>query len=411
MITSSSDDETTAPPGTPGVLPTGWADDFDLHNPVYLADPYSVWARMRTECPVARTERDGGGYLPVRHADVTAVALNPQTFSSRAGEVTGPIPEAGRELRLPPVTSDPPEHAADRRLLVPLFTKPAIARYEAATKGTATALIDDFGDRTEVDAANEYARDIPVAVISDMLGLPFEDRGQFHDWTVRMLKDGADDYEIRADAVHAIQDYFSELVRARAVKADSGVLSFLLHRQADDPGLTDERVVGMSFLMLIAGIDTTWSALGAILWHLATHEGDRRTLAADRTQIPSAIEEFLRMYAPVTIGRVVTEEATVGGRAVCPGERVILPWAAANHDPEVFDRPDEFVLGRERNRHLAFGAGIHRCLGAHLAQMELRVALGEWLRRIPEFTLSPGTEIAWTAGNTRGPKTLPIRIG
>jgi cytochrome P450 len=410
VTASSSSDETTAPLGTPGVLPAGWADDFDLHDPAYLADPYSLWARMREECPVARTGRDGGGYLPARYADITAVALNPRAFSSRAGEVTGPIPEVGRELQLPPVTSDPPDHAADRRLLVPLFTKPAVARYEDLTRASAAALIDGFIDRAEVDAANEYARDIPVVVTSRMLGLPIEDSERFHRWTVRMLKDGAEDYAVRAQAVHDIHGYFTELVRTRAVKPDSGVFSFLLEQQAHDRTLTDERIVGMSFLMLIAGIDTTWSALGAILWHLATHDDDRRALAADRTRIPVALEEFLRMYAPVTIGRVVTEEATVGGKAVCPGERVILPWAAANHDPEVFDRPDVFVLGRERNRHLAFGVGIHRCLGAHLAQMELRISLDEWLRRIPEFTLASDEEIAWTAGNTRGPKVLPLHI-
>jgi cytochrome P450 len=403
----SSSDE----PAVDGGLPADWADDFDLHDPAYLADPYSVWARMRAECPVARTEHDGGGHLPARHADITAVALDTAAFSSRAGEVTGPIPDVGRELRLPPVTSDPPEHAADRRLLVPLFTKPAIARYEAVTRTIAAELIDNFGDRTEVDAANEYARDIPVVVISRMLGLPAGDGARFHDWTVRMLKAGAEDHEVRAGAVHDIQGYFRELVRTRAVKPDSGVLSFLLDRQTDDPSLTDDRIVGMSFLMLIAGIDTTWSALGAVLWHLATHQEDRRTLAADRTQIPAAIEELLRLYAPVTIGRVATGPAAIGDHGVGPGERVVLAWAAANRDPEVFDMPDAFLPGRERNRHLAFGVGIHRCLGAHLAQMELRIALDEWLRRIPEFTLVPQAEIVWTAGNTRGPKTLPIRIG
>lgn len=399
----------SGPSGGGKGLPGYWAEDFDLYDPDYLADPYAAWAQMRSECPVARTERHGGGYLPSLHSDITAVALDPRSFSSRAGEVTGPVPAAGQELKLPPVTSDPPQHAADRRLLVPLFTKPAVARYEELTRATAAGLIDRFEDRGEVDAANEYARDIPVVVTSRMLGLPAQDHERFHEWTVKMLKEGAEDYRVRASAVHAIHDYFTQLVRSRAVKPDSGVFSFLLDKQAEDPGLTDDRIVGMSFLMLIAGIDTTWSALGAMLWHLASHEEDRRMLAADRARIPAAIEEFLRLYAPVTIGRVVTGPTTLGGRDLCAGDRVILPWAAANRDPEVFDNADSFVLGRERNRHLAFGVGIHRCLGAHLAQLEIRVSLDEWLRRIPEFTLA-SDHIAWTAGNTRGPKSLPLRI-
>jgi hypothetical protein len=390
-------------------LRAGWGDDFDLYDSGYLSDPYAIWSSMRAQCPVARTERHGGGYLPSRHADITAVALNPETFSSRAGEVVGPLPAPGRELKLPPVTSDPPQHAADRRLLMPLFTKQAVARFEGLTRETACQLIDQFDDREVVDAAAEYARDIPVVVTSQLLGLPAADRGLFHGWTMKMLKEGAEDFRVRADAVHAIYDYFTDLVRSRLPELDSGVVSFLLDQQAEDPGCTHERIVGMSFLMLIAGIDTTWSALGAMLWHLAVHAEDRRTLTADPTAIPAAVDELLRLYAPVTIGRVVTGPATLGDREVGPGERVILPWAAANRDPAVFDEPDRFIPGRPGSRHVAFGVGIHRCLGAHLAQLEIRVALEEWLCRIPEFTLARD-QIEWTAGNTRGPKALPLRI-
>jgi cytochrome P450 len=390
-------------------LRDGWGDDFDLYDSGYLSDPYAVWSAMRTECPVARTERHGGGYLPSRHADITAAALNPASFSSRAGEVVGPVPAAGRELKLPPVTSDPPQHAADRRLLMPLFTKQAVARFEGLTRATAGQLIDQFGHCAEVDAAAEYARDIPVVVTSKLLGLPAADRGRFHEWTMKMLKEGAENIRVRADAVHAIYDYFAELIRSREVERDSGVISFLLDRQTEDPSCTDDRIVGMSFLMLIAGIDTTWSALGTMLWYLATHEQDRRTLAADPAAIPAAVDELLRLYAPVTIGRVVTTPTTLGDRELRPGERVILPWAAANRDPAVFEEPDRFIPGRTGSRHVAFGVGIHRCLGAHLAQLEIRVSLEEWLRRIPEFTLARD-QIEWTAGNTRGPKSLLLRI-
>ena len=395
---------------TGGTVPAHWAEDYDLYDPSYLADPSGVWEQMRQQCPVAHTARRGGGWMLSRHADIAAVALDTGTFSSRAGEVTGPIPEPGRELELPPVTSDPPAHAADRKLLVPLFTRNAVDRFEDLTRETATRLIDAFADRTEVDAASEFARDVPVVVTSRMLGLPAADEGKFHDWTVRMLKDGAEDYEVRAAAVSEIRGYFRRLIASPPVAGAPGIISYLRNRQATDPALSDDRIVGMSFLMLIAGIDTTWSVLGSALWHLAAHPGQREALVADLALIPAAVEEFLRLYAPVTIGRVVTREATIGGRRICPGERVVLPWAAANHDPAVFDHASEFVLGRQRNRHLAFGVGIHRCLGAHLAQMELRVSLEEWLRRIPEFELAQPAAVTWTGGNTRGPALLPLRI-
>jgi cytochrome P450 len=391
-------------------VPPDWAEDYDLYDPSYLADPFPIWEQMREHCPVARTARRGGGWMLSRHADIAAVALDTATFSSRAGEVTGPVPEPGRELRLPPETSDPPGHTADRRLLVPLFTRKAVARFEDLTRQTARGLIDAFAGRTEVDAANEFARDIPVVVTSRMLGLPADDEDKFYEWTVRMLKEGAEDYEVRAAAVGEIRGYFTRLIQSGPAAAAEGIIRYLLDRRAEDPSLTDDRVAGMSFLMLIAGIDTTWSVLGSALWHLAAHRAHRESLVADPALIPVAVEEFLRMYAPVTIGRVVTREATIGGKAICPGERVVLPWAAANHDPEVFDRPGEFVLDRERNRHVAFGVGIHRCLGAHLAQMELRVSLEEWLSRIPEFELARPDAVRWTGGNTRGPASLLLRI-
>ncbi|WP_432989970.1 cytochrome P450 [Dactylosporangium sp. CA-233914] len=391
-------------------LPTAWARDYDLYDPAYLENPAAVWDGMRGQCPVAHTERRGGGYLLSRHQDITAVALDPATFSSRAGEVTGPVPEPGRELSLPPVTSDPPAHAADRRLLMPLFTKPAVARYEQLTRDTAAELIAGFGERTLIDGAGEYARDIPVVVTSRMLGLPPQDQARFHTWTVRMLKDGAEDHKVRAEAVRAIRDYLTDLVRSGSLAGSDGVIGHLLARQPDDPTLSHERIVGMSFLMLIAGIDTTWSALGSILWHLATHQEHRAAIAADPGSVPAAVDEFLRLYAPVTIGRIVTAPASIGETRVCPGDRIVLPWAAANHDPDVCDRPGEFIADRPRNRHLAFGVGIHRCLGAHLAHMELRVSLTEWLRRIPDFALAPGAVVEWTGGNTRGPKALPLVI-
>jgi cytochrome P450 len=159
--------------------------------------------------------------------------------------------------------------------------------------------------------------------------------------------------------------------------------------------------------MLIAGIDTTWSALGTSLWHLSRFPADRELLVASPDLIPQAVEELLRVYAPVTIGRVVRHDTAVGGRLLAAGDRVVLPWAAANRDPAQHEHPDEVCIGTQRVRHLAFGVGIHRCLGAGLAQMELRVALEEWLARIPEFTPGEG-EVTWSAGNTRGPVALPL---
>jgi cytochrome P450 len=160
--------------------------------------------------------------------------------------------------------------------------------------------------------------------------------------------------------------------------------------------------------VLIAGVDTTWSAIGSSLWHLATHDEDRRRLVAEPGLMPVAVEELLRAYSPVTMARVVTGDVDFAGCPMHAGDRVLMNFPAANRDPEAFDRPDQVLLDRQLNRHVAFGSGIHRCAGSNLARMELRVALEEWLARIPEFELAPGAEVTWAGGQVRGPRQLPV---
>jgi cytochrome P450 len=164
-------------------------------------------------------------------------------------------------------------------------------------------------------------------------------------------------------------------------------------------------------LLLIAGIDTTWSAIGASLWHLAKNPGDREQLVAEPGLLPAAMEEFLRAYAPVTMARLVKEDMHWHGVDMKADDWILLSFPAANRDPAQFERADEVVIDREVNRHAAFGLGIHRCVGSHLARMELRVALDVWLERIPSFTLLDPAAVTWSAGQIRGPRTLPLRIG
>jgi cytochrome P450 len=163
-------------------------------------------------------------------------------------------------------------------------------------------------------------------------------------------------------------------------------------------------------LLMVAGIDTTWSAIGAGLWHLASHPADRRRLVADPSLLDVAVEEMLRAYAPVTMARLVAEEVELGGRTLHPGEWLLLPFPAANRDPEMFERADEVVIDRAVNRHAAFGLGIHRCLGSNLARMELRIALQAWLERFGEFELVDPARVTWAAGQVRGPRSIPVRI-
>jgi cytochrome P450 len=394
----------------PGRLPPGWATDFDLYDAAYVEEPHSTWAAMRAECPVAHTARRGGAVLPVRHEEIARIAHDPETFSSRVLEATGPVPPPGRELKMPPITSDPPEHQEQRRVLLPLFTKPRIRELEAITRAKAAALIDGIVDRDVIDAADEFARHIPVTVIARMLGVPAEHEDRFDEWVVMMLKKGPKNQPVRAEAIRAITGYFSSLIEEQRLEGGDGIVKYLLDTQDDGAALANDEIVGMCLLLLIAGIDTTWSAIGSSLWHLATHAADRRRLSEDPGLLDTAIEEFLRAYAPITIGRTATKPTAVGNVQMQAGDRVLLTYGAANRDPEAFDRGDEVIIDREVNRHMAFGLGIHRCVGSNLARMELKVALSEWLRRIPDFELAEDHPVTWTGANVRGPESLYLCI-
>lgn len=391
-----------------------WATDFDIFDEGFAADPFPVYGALREGCPVAHTERWGGQWLPTRYEDIVAITADPATYSSVTSAVFGPKPGEGNLLVAPPITSDPPLHSPARRVLLPSFSPHAVDRLEPVTRAIARRLIDGIrasGDSV-VDAAERYARHIPVQVIATMLGIPTEDEDRFTGWVVAALQEGAQDPENGRRASREMLAYFAELVAAR--RADptphDDLVADLMTARMDGAPLTDKHIVGSAFLLLVAGIDTTWSSIGAAIAHLGVALHDRDRLLREPDLLPNAIEELLRVYAPVTMARIVTQETQLGGRTLCPGERVLLPFAAANHDPEVFDRPDEVVIDREHNRHLAFGVGIHRCVGSNLARMELRVALEEWLAAFPSFTVVPDAEQSWTGGQVRGPRHVPVRL-
>jgi hypothetical protein len=202
--------------------------------------------------------------------------------------------------------------------------------------------------------------------------------------------------------------YFGEELKKRGASRGDDLISFMRDQRVDGQPLPPDRLIGTLRLLLIAGIDTTWSAIGASLWHLATHDEDRRRLVADPSLMDTAVEEFLRAYAPVTMAREVVKDVTINGCPMKPGSMVLLSFPAANRDPEVFPDAGKVVIDRKENRHAAFGLGIHRCIGSNLARMELRVALEEWLKRIPEFRLEPSAHVTWSEGTVRGPRQLPV---
>jgi hypothetical protein len=393
-----------------------WATDFDHTDSEWVADPYPIWDKLRRTCPVAHSDRYGGTWLPVRHEDIAAVAYDTDHFTSRSVVVSevrpGPDDPPAPMGLAPPITSDPPFHALARRLLLPAFSPKAIANLEPLTRDLCRELLDATAGSAQLDAAVDYARHIPLRVIIGMLGFPQEDAEIFRRFIRMVLEDVDQSEEERQEVIVGgeIDEYIDAQIAEHQAHPRDDLTSFLLEAELDGSKLEPEHVRGTMVLLMIAGIDTTWSAIGASIWHLAQHPADLRRMVAEPDLMPSAVEELLRAYAPVTMARLVARDVELQGCPMKEGDWLLLPFPSANRDPEVFPDADEVVLDRTENRHAAFGLGIHRCLGSNLARMELRVALEEWLARHPAFELVDPELVTWSAGQVRGPRTLPVRI-
>jgi hypothetical protein len=406
-----------APAGVRNQIITGpvsdWATDFSHLEPEWAADPYRIQDDLRQRCPIAHTARFGGAWLPTRYEDVAAIAYDTGRFSSRSIILSNFRPP--RELApiggSPPISSDPPFHHDARKLLLPAFTKAKIAEQEPGTRRFCHSLIDAFGERDVVDAATEYAQHIPIRVIADMLGFPPQDGPQFREFVEDLLEGINLPPEDRIARMERLFTYLLDQVHDHLDHPRDDITSYLLGAEIFGQQLTADHVTGAMALLLIAGIDTTWSAIGSSLWHLARTPADRERLVAEPGLVPTAMEEFLRAYAPVTMARLVKEDMHWHGVDMKADDWILLSFPAANRDPAQFDRAGEVVIDRQVNRHAAFGLGIHRCLGSHLARMELRVALEVWLERIPEFSLADPAAVTWSAGQIRGPRAMPLRIG
>jgi cytochrome P450 len=397
--------DTVVMPAHPPV--TDWVHDFDHTDPRWTENPFPIWDELRSQCPVVHTDRFLGCYLPTTYEAVKQIAHDTEHFSSRRVVVRDVRPE--QVGNAPPITSDPPEHKPAKQLLLPPFTPDAMKKLEPRVRAICNELIDGFIADGKCDAAARYTKHIPVRAIAHMLGIPEKDSDLFINWIHEILELGIKDNEIFLRGIREMGEYFAGHIEERKKHPTDDLISTLMNaRDKDGRPLSDEHVQGSLRLLLIAGIDTTWSAIGSSLWHLAKTPADRERLVAEPALMQSAVEELLRAYSPVTMAREVMKETVISGCPVKPGNMVLLSFPAANRDPAVFPDADKVLIDRKENRHAAFGLGIHRCVGSNLARMEMTVALEEWLKRIPDFGLDPAGQVKWSEGTVRGPRQLPM---
>ena len=394
-----------------------WATDLDHADPAYNRNAPDIWRTVREGgCPIAHSDRYHGMWVPLTHRYVSEVAYDTEHFTSRGVVVSRGTMDDFPEAPIggaPPITSDPPFHQHARRILLPPFSPKAIERWEPEIRTLCADLAGGIAAGAGViDASERYAQHIPVDVIARMLGLPPDDGDLFRKFVHDALEAVDVSQEQRVAFSDELDAYLDDRISEHEAEPADDLISYLLGVELFGERLARAHVRGCVVLLLIAGIDTTWSAIGSSLWHLATHPDDRRRLVAEPDLIPTAVEELLRAYAPVTMARFVAKDHDFHGHRMRAGEWVLLPFPAANRDPEAFERPDDVIIDRAENRHAAFGLGIHRCLGSNLARLELRVAIEEFLARIPEFELADpsGDGVVWSVGQVRGPRTLPLRI-
>jgi cytochrome P450 len=348
--------------------------------------------------------------MPVTMAGVQQVAHDTEHFSSVWVGVARP--DAPRAAA-PPITSDPPDHHGHRRLLLPSFSPKKVAVLEDELRHFCRGLIADLDGADSADAAVQYSQHIPVHGICVLTGIPERDADLFRDWIYRNFQLAPRDNAVRLQVMQEMSAYIDELLRDRLDHPQDDMLSMIANAEIDGEPVGWDLKVGYVRLQIIAGIDTTWSAIGSGLWHFAQHPEQVAQLVAvpdDDLLWQTASEEVLRYYAPVTMARKVIADSEVSGCPVHAGDQMLVTFPAANHDPAAFDRADEFLIDRANNRHVAFGLGVHRCIGSNLARLELLVALQEWLRAFPHYSLDARRSTAWANGQVRGPRNIPVRL-
>jgi len=364
-------------------------------------DPHGAYRRIRERCPVARAgEGEWSSVYISRYEDVLWALRHPEVFSSSAEAFS-----IGQEQPLIPLQMDPPEHTWYRRLLNPEFVPRKVGELEPDVRRDVNSLIDKFASRGSCDFHEEFATPLPSAIFLRLAGLPIEDLPTFLRWRDDLIRPKVEPGDLEAAASireatsKAVNEYFVRSIADHRHKRGEGLLGQLVHTDLDGRVLTDRELLGICQLMLLGGLDTVTATLDCMVVYLARHPDRRRQLVENPELIASAVEELLRHQTPVTVvPRVLRRDVTVSGVELHAGERVTLVLGAANADEVEFGQPEDVELTRDPNRHLAFGGGHHLCLGAHLARLELSVALEELHRRIPDYAVAPGAEVHFSPG-------------
>jgi cytochrome P450 len=397
---------------TPTSPETGITDEwvehhFDHLSPELAREFHPTLARARSLCPVARSDRHGGFWVVTGYENVLRVAQDWQTFSSELGITVPHVPRSS-SMKILPVAIDPPLQRTFKRLVNVHFTPAKVNPWTEPTRTLVNQLIDGFADRGECDFMTDFARPLPGLAFFDLaLHAPAEDLAEVSRYaTVASLPH----LEESRECMMKLAGWIGRFVEQRRTDGPRGdVVDAVMNAEVDGRPIAREEVIGTIQLLILGGLETTAGVLGAAMLRFCARPEIPALLRARPELIGKAVEELLRLDGSfICIGRTARQDAEIDGHQVKAGEHVIVYWAAANRDEAEFTESDAFDLDRPANRHLAFGAGPHRCLGSNLARMNLRVALGEIVRRLGDIRLQPGADVGFHSTYNRAPLSVPI---
>tara|TARA_R110001599_G_scaffold26856_2_gene94610 strand:+ start:48677 stop:49924 length:1248 start_codon:yes stop_codon:yes gene_type:complete len=377
-----------------------------IYGPEFLADPYKFFPAMHEKFPPIFYDVGpfGNAWVMTKHEDALFALRHAEYFST---EDATPFPRDPEDyFNFIPIEIDPPDHRKYRNIVDPLVSPKGVLELEDSIRTLANELIDDVIDKGGCEFDEAFGRPLPVLVFLDLMGLPRDMCDDFVEWAIALLH--SNDREIMGQTMVKISDYLKGAIAEKEANPDKGLISRIVQAEFDGRPISEKEKFGFVIFLFIAGLDTVFATLNNIWLWLARNPERVQEIIDNPDNINSQVEELLRVFSVTFSGRTVAKDIEMRGVQMKKGDKVTSILPACNYDPDVFPNPTEVDFTRPKKIILAFTVGVHSCMGAHLARLEIKIALQEWLKRIPEFKLKPGTEIVYRPGGVIGPHHLPL---
>ena len=377
-----------------------------IYSPEFLANPHKFMAEMQEKFPPVYYDVGpfGNAWQVLKHEDALFVLRHAELFSN---EDATPFPRDPADwFYFIPIEIDPPDHRKYRNIVDPIISPQGVLKLEDRIRALANELIDEFIDKGECDFDEVFGRPLPVLVFLDLMGLPRDMCDTFVSWAMALLH--SNDRQIMGDTLKTIGDYLKTAIADKQANPDEGLISRIVHAEFDGQPISEKEAFGFVVFLFIAGLDTVFATLNLMWVWLAENPKRRQEIIDDPDNINAQVEELLRVHSVTFSGRTVAQDTVLRGIGLKKGDKITSILPACNFDPDVFPNPTEVDFHRPKKIILAFTVGVHSCMGAHLARLEIKIALQEWLRRIPDFKLKPETKIEYRPGGVIGPERVPL---